>query len=155
MSASRPPPRPSTGVAAGAIVVLIVGFAATSVVILVAVLWLIGAAAVAFYVSMFLFTTSLPCPSLCKGGRTDGQTRGMGASCMTADRSPTGQSETIVSACPARHLLGTPRPLRHAAWSAGDVPVLEPGDRVRVATSDEGSMIVRHQQPLGGSTPSS
>jgi hypothetical protein len=47
---------------------LIVGFAATSVVILVAVPWLIGAAAVAFYVSMFLFTTSLPCPSLCKGG---------------------------------------------------------------------------------------
>jgi hypothetical protein len=73
MSASRPPPRPSTGVAAGAIVVLIVGFAATSVVILVAVLWLIGAAAVAFYVSMFLFTTGLPCPSLCRGGEPTGR----------------------------------------------------------------------------------
>jgi hypothetical protein len=105
------PPHPSTRVDAGAIVVLIVGFAATLVVILVAVLWrdimggnflwarpalvsmqlslwlsaialscrrvlrgrralvpalsLIGAAAVAFHVSMFLLTASLPCPSLC------------------------------------------------------------------------------------------
>ena len=104
-------PRPSTRVDAGAILVLIGGFAATLVVILVAVLWrdimgdnflwarpalvsmqsslwlsaaalswrrmlggrralvpallLIGAAAVAFHVSMVLLTVSLPCPSLC------------------------------------------------------------------------------------------
>ena len=104
-------PRPSTRVDAGAILVLIVGFAATLVVIVVAVLWrdimgdvflwarpilvgvqlslwllasalsghrmlrghralvpalwLIGAAAVAFHVSMFVLTASLPCPSLC------------------------------------------------------------------------------------------
>ncbi|NQW85763.1 MULTISPECIES: hypothetical protein [unclassified Frigoribacterium] len=104
-------PRPSTRVDAGAILVLIVGFAATLVVILVAILWrdimgdnffwaspalvsmqsslwllaavlswrrmlggrpalvptlsLIVAAAVAFHVSMFLLTVSLPCPSLC------------------------------------------------------------------------------------------
>ncbi|MBD8729508.1 hypothetical protein [Frigoribacterium sp. CFBP 13707] len=103
--------RPPIRVDAGAILVLIVGFVATLVVIVVATfwrdimgdnflwarpalvgmqlslwlfasalsghrmlrgrralvpaLWLIGAAAVAFNMSMFLLTASLPCPSLC------------------------------------------------------------------------------------------